>query len=173
MLTTSADTKIQLHVCDVYFRRVPFSHQPTAGRKWPVTKICFHFLKFLSLKYCFCFIWKEGLVKKMHCGGILTWQSCASDFIITRDVKHYELYEPSFKRLEKFVFVLFAKPYPWYTTEKNKHANHLPVIIRAIFSERYSEYVLVPRYSWHQDHCQCFFVHRTTFAFCCNISYRH
>ena len=133
MLTTSADTKIELHVWDVYFRRVPFSHQPTAGRKWPVTKICFHFLKFLSLKYCFCFIWKEGLAKKilgskMHCGGILTWQTCDSDVAITRDVKHHVLFKHKNPHLNasRSLFLCFPPNHTILVhNRKNKHANHL------------------------------------------------
>ena len=69
----------------------------------------------------------------------------------------------------EFVFVFFAKPCLWYAAPPPKKKT--PIITRAIFSERHSEYMLVPSYSWHQVFLQFFFIHRTTFIFCCKISH--
>ena len=95
--------------------------------------------------------------------GILTWQPCGSHVIVTRDVtrdvKHRVLSKHKNCRFSdsRSFFFFFGLDILL-----------VPIIIGAIFSERYSVYVLVSRYSWHQDHCQ-FFLFTDQYCPCCKI----
>ena len=105
-------------------------------------KNMFPFFKILVFEILVFLYTQRGLIKKNSwkqnaLWGILTWQPCGSDVIVTRDAKHHVLSKHKNSHFSASrSFLVFFQNIPL-----------VPIIIRAFFSERYSVYVLVPRYS--------------------------
>ena len=90
----------------------------------------FPLFKILVFEILFLLYMERGISKKSSwkqnasCGGILTWQPCASDFTITRDVKHHVLSKNRHLSASRNLFLFFS---PNHTLGTQQKKTNMPI----------------------------------------------